>query len=152
PFEPRFARSFNVFAFLLARMARLLLARDPVPRQEPPHGPIAEGETVTLPELVAQLHDRRVRLHLDLFENKLRVRLDALRSAVASHLHGRDVSRGLDALRPADRGRWTDVKPRPGLTPRHPARDRLHDLLTNILRQRHEPLPSTPRARTRRTS
>src|SRR3974390_2224855 len=63
-FEPSFARSFDVFPFLLARMARLLLARDPVPRQEPPHGSIAEGETVALPELVAQLHDRRVRLRL----------------------------------------------------------------------------------------
>ena len=38
--------------------------------------------------LVAQLHDRRVRLRLDLFEDKLRVRLDALALLFAAHLHG----------------------------------------------------------------
>src|SRR5208283_409272 len=132
-FEPGFARSLDVFAFLLARMARLLLARDPVPRQETPHSSIAEGETVALPELVAQLHDRRVRLRLDLPEDERRVCLDALRSAIAAHLHGRNVARGLDALRPANGGRRTDIKARRRLTPRHPALDRLHDLLANIL-------------------
>jgi len=97
-------------------VARLLLARDLVPRQEPPHRSVAEAQAVALPYLLAQLHDRHVRLGLDLREDELGVRLDALRSAVAAHLHGRDASSGLDALRPSNRGRRTDVKPRSGLT------------------------------------
>jgi len=75
----------------------------------------------------------RVRLRLDLPEDERRVCLDALRSAIAAHLHGRNVARGLDALRPANGGRRTDIKARRRLTPRHPALDRLHDLLANIL-------------------
>ena len=128
----------------------LLLARDVVPRQEPPHRRIAEADAVTLSDFLPQLQDRQVRLRLDLREDEIGVRLDALRSAVATHLHWRDVSLGLDALRPANRGGGTDIKPRRGLTARHSAGDRLHHLLANIHRQRHNPLPPLGSAHARR--
>ena len=41
-------------------MAGLLLARDPVPRQEPPYRRIAEADAVALPDFLAQLHDRHM--------------------------------------------------------------------------------------------
>src|ERR1019366_7850308 len=122
-------------------MARLLLARDPVPRQKPPHRSIAEADAVALPDFLAQLHDRQVRLLLDLRTDEIGVRLDALRPAVAAHLRRRDASRGFDALRPTNRGRRTNVEPRRGPTARHPADDRLHHLLANIHRKRHDPPP-----------
>src|ERR1019366_10610682 len=98
------ARGRDIFPILLRRMPRLLLARDPVPREEPPHGSIAEAQSVALPYLLAQFHDRHVRLCLDLREDEVGVRLNAPRSAVAAHLQGRDLSRGLDALRPTNGG------------------------------------------------
>ena len=55
---------------------------------------------------------------------------------------GATLSRGFDALRPTNRGRRTDVEPRRGLTTRHSASDRLHHLLANIHRQRHDPPPA----------
>ena len=101
-------------------MAGLLLARDFVPRQEPPDRRMAEADAGALPDLLAQFEDRQVRQLLELREDEIGVRLDAPRSAIAAHLHWRHLSRGLDALRPADRGRGTDVEPRRSLAPRIP--------------------------------
>jgi len=139
--EPRLARLGDIVSFLFRGMAGLLLARDPVSVQEPPHRSIAEADVVAFLDFLSQLHDRHIGLRLDLPEDEMGVRLDAPRSAVAAHLHWRDVSRGLDALGPANRGGRTDIKTRRSLTARHSARDRLHHLLANIHRKRHNPLP-----------
>ena len=58
--EPLLAGDGDILSFLLRRMARLLLARDPVPRQKPPYRSIAEADAVALPDFLAQLHDRHM--------------------------------------------------------------------------------------------
>src|ERR1019366_1913762 len=99
------ARGRDIFPILLRRMARLLLARDPVPREEPPHGSIAEAQAVALPYLLAQFHDRHVRLCLDLREDEVGVRLNAAGAAITTRRRWRNLARGLVALHPAHRAR-----------------------------------------------
>src|SRR5208337_4929163 len=101
--EPFLSRRGDIVPLLLRSVARLLLARDPMAREKPPHGPIADREIVTLPERIAQLDDRHVRHFFYLRENEIGVRLDALRAAIAAHLTRRDFAGDLDALRPTHR-------------------------------------------------
>lgn len=57
-----------------------------VPREEPPHRSVAKADAVALPDLLAQLYDRQLRLVLDLREVEIGMSLNALRSAIAAHL------------------------------------------------------------------
>ena len=119
--------------FLLRGMAGVFFLRVMfVPRQEPPHRRIAEADAVTLSDFLP-LQDRQVRLRLDLREDEIGVRLDALRSADRpSPYLARRLPWSRDALRPANHDDGADIKPRCGLTARHSAGDRLHHLLANI--------------------
>jgi hypothetical protein len=116
PLEPFLSGLGNILPVLLRGMACFLLARDLMAREEPPHGPIADGEPMSFPDLVAQIHDRHVGLVLYLREDEIGVRLDALRAAVAAHLARRHLAGDFNALGPAHGCRRTDIEPGGGLS------------------------------------
>lgn len=70
--------------------------RDLMPLEKTPNRPVAEAEAMALPDLLAQLHDRRVRLFLELRKDEIGMSLDALRSVVAAHLQRPHVPGNLD--------------------------------------------------------
>jgi hypothetical protein len=103
------------------------------------------------PTAITGCPHHHVRLFLDLREDEIGVSLDALRSAVAAHLQRRDLSRGLDALRPTNGGRRTDINRAAAWRRDIPPATAFMTFSRISIDSAMIPLPSHDRVQTRRT-